>query len=57
MAGYTMIQVIFSMVYNKMHVKGISPEVPFILLFESNLKRSVGHGKNGLLKSRFIKNM
>ncbi|EEL78917.1 hypothetical protein bcere0028_55030 [Bacillus cereus AH1271] len=40
-----------------MHVKGISPEVPFILLFESNLKRSVGHGKNGLLKSRFIKNM
>ncbi|SCC40216.1 Uncharacterized protein BC0861_04133 [Bacillus mobilis] len=40
-----------------MHVKGISPEMPFILLFESKLKRSVGRGENRLLKSRFIKNM
>ncbi|KAA0776082.1 hypothetical protein BAU22_20505 [Bacillus sp. 4048] len=55
MAGYTMIQVIFSMVYNKMHVKGISPEIPFILLFAGNLKQSVGNEKNRLLKSLFIK--
>lgn len=48
MAGYTMIQVIFSMVYNKMHVKGISPEIPFIQLFEGKLKRSVGHGEYSL---------
>ena len=28
--GYTMIQVIFSMVYNRVKIKGASSEVPFI---------------------------
>ncbi|KKZ98839.1 hypothetical protein B4147_3422 [Bacillus wiedmannii] len=40
-----------------MHVKGISPEIPFMLLFAGNLKQSVENEKNRLLKSLFIKNM